>query len=80
VAAYEQDCPDVDNRRWLPGATVRERVRLDIPALPPGAYGVKVLLSETVAGSRTAIQLGVKESVTDARGYAQVACTAVHVW
>lgn len=78
AAVHEQDGADVDNRRWMPGVTARERVRLDIPALPAGTYGVKVRLAETlVGGHRTVIQIGVKESVVDERGFAQVARIAV---
>lgn len=79
AATYEQECAGVDNRRWLPGLTVRERIRLDIPALPAGAYRMGVRLTETTGGGRTVIQLGLKESVVNADGYAQIARIVVRV-
>ncbi|MFZ4397194.1 MAG: DUF4832 domain-containing protein [Kiritimatiellia bacterium] len=71
-AAWEQELADIDNRRWQPGETVRERVKVDLPKLPAGVYRVSLAMYEACGSARTPIRLAVKDSCVDAQGFARL--------
>lgn len=70
---YEQELPEIDNRRWMPGEMHKERVTVDLPEVPHGTYRVKIRMSETCGASETIIHLAVQDRCVDAAGYVDLA-------
>ena len=72
-AVYDQDLPDVDNRRWQPGVVSREHVKANLPDLPAGEWKVKVKMYEDLGDGERPIKLAVKEERVDDGGHVELA-------
>jgi hypothetical protein len=70
-----QDCvvsttvsAESDTRRWEPGKTATERIRIPVPAdLQPGVYTVSIGLLESPLSNRCAVRLGIVGRDTEGR-------------
>ena len=72
-AVYDQNLPDIDNRRWQPGVVSRERVKANLPDLPAGEWKVKVKMYEDLGDGERLIKLAIKEERVDDDGHVELA-------
>ena len=72
-AVYDQDLPDIDNRRWQPGVVSREHAKVNLPDLPAGEWKVKVKMVEDLGDGERPIKLAIKEERIDDGGHVELA-------
>ena len=61
------------NKNWLPGISKTEKYRIEIPSKAnKGSYIMKFRLTEQIGENSQPIQIGVKESVIDAKGFVEM--------
>lgn len=61
------------NKNWLPGIGKTEKYQLEIPSkVKKGGYILKFRLEEQTEESSQPVQIGIKESVIDAKGFVEL--------
>jgi len=67
-----------DNRKWMPGEEIWERLKVHIPSdAKPGEYNVAIALFEYNGEKKTAIRLGFKSEFPDKDGFYTIAKIAI---